>query len=119
MRERHPALPLWAGGFSFGSRVASQRALVDPRIERLVLVALPVLAFDVSYIGDVRQPGFILMAEKDEYGTLAELKRRFPAAVEHFETSEVPAVGHFFDTETHAVEDRVKDYAERMLKGNP
>jgi hypothetical protein len=118
MRERYPKLALWAGGFSFGSRVASQRALVDDRIERLVLVALPVLAFDVSHIAGVRQPGFILMAENDEYGTLAELRRRFPDVVEHFETSEVPGVGHFFENETHTVEDRVKDYAERMLADN-
>ena len=118
MHARHPSLELWAGGFSFGSRVASQRALVDERIERLVLVALPVRAFDVSYIGRVEQPGFILMAENDEYGTLAELQRRYPDAVEHFETSEVPGVGHFFENETHTVEDRVKDYAERMLASN-
>lgn len=117
MHERWPHSELWAGGFSFGSRIAVQRALVDQRIARLVLVALPVLAFDVSYVERVQQPGFVLMAERDEYGTLAELARRFPRAAAHFETSEVPGVGHFFDDRTHAVEDRVKDYAERALAG--
>ncbi len=115
MRERYPELALWAGGFSFGSRTAAQRALVDERIERLVLVALPVLAFDVSYVADVKRPGLILMAENDEYGTLAELKRRYPNVVERFETREVPGVGHFFENETHTVEDLVEDYAERAL----
>lgn len=115
MRERYPKLPLWAGGFSFGSRTTAQRAIVDPRIERLVLVALPVLAFDVSYIGRVTQPGFILMAENDEYGTLAELERRFPEIVGRFETHEVKGVGHFFENETHTVENLVKEYAERAL----
>jgi len=115
MRERYPDSKLWAGGFSFGSRTAVQRAIVDPRIERLVLVALPVLAFDVSYVAEVRQPGFVLMAQNDEYGTLAELKRRHPDAAARFETSEVPGVGHFFENQTNTVEARVMDYAQRAL----
>ena len=117
MHERYPDLPLWAGGFSFGSRTAAQRALVDARIERLVLVALPALAFDVSYVTRVQQPGFVLMAELDPYGTLPELERRFPSVVRHFETHEVPGVGHFFENHTHTVEELVRDYAERALTG--
>ncbi|MBL8860236.1 MAG: hypothetical protein JNL28_17135 [Planctomycetes bacterium] len=115
MEARYPGLPLWAGGFSFGSRTAVQRAIVDPRIRRLVLVALPVLAFDVSYVAQVKQPGFVLMAQNDEYGTLAELQRRYPEAAARFETSEVPGVGHFFENETHTVEARVMEYARRAL----
>jgi alpha/beta superfamily hydrolase len=116
MQERYPSLELWAGGFSFGSRVATQRAVDDKRIVRLVLVALPVLAFDVSYIAHVTQPGFVLMAENDVYGTLAELNRRFPDVMKRFETSEVPGVGHFFDPRTTEVQSRVQAYAERVLE---
>lgn len=116
MAERYPELELWAGGFSFGSRTAAQRAVVDARIRRLVLVALPVLAFDVSYFGAVRQPGFVLMAENDEYGTLPELKRKFPGVEARFEVSEVPGVGHFFDDQTLTVETRVMEYCERVLR---
>jgi alpha/beta superfamily hydrolase len=116
MHARYPALELWGGGFSFGARVATQRALEDARLARLVLVALPVLAFDVSYIGRVTTPGFILMAGKDEYGTLAELRRRYPDVVARFETSEVPDVGHFFDESTSEVQSRVQAYAERALQ---
>jgi alpha/beta superfamily hydrolase len=116
MQTRFPAVELWAGGFSFGSRIAAARAVDDVRIKRLVLVALPVLAFDVSYIARVTQPGFVLMAEKDEYGTLAELNRRFPEVMQRFETSEVPGVGHFFDDKTLEVQSRVQAYAERVLQ---
>ena len=116
MSQRYPGLELWAGGFSFGSRTAAQRALVDPRIARLVLVALPVLAFDVSYVEHVKQPGFVLMAQNDEYGTLAELVPRYPNVAAHFETSEVAGVGHFFDEQTSEVEARVQAYAERVLE---
>lgn len=116
MAERFPGIELWTGGFSFGSRTATQRALVDARIARLVLVALPVLAFNVSYIRNVKQPGFILMAENDEYGTLAELTRRFPDVAARFELSEIPGQGHFFDDTTHEVQARVRAYAERVIE---
>jgi len=116
LRARHPDVELWAGGFSFGSRIASQRAVHDTRIARLVLVALPVLAFDVSHIEEITQPGFILMAENDEFGTKAELARRFPRVLSRFEISEVPGVGHFFDDRTSEVQSRVQAYARRALE---
>ena len=115
MAVRYPGARLWAGGFSFGARTAAQRALSDARIERLVLVALPVLAFDVSYVRDVKQPGFIVMADRDEYGTLADLKRKFPGIEERFETTEIANSGHFFDETNRELEERVRDYAERAL----
>lgn len=116
MQARYPDVEPWGGGFSFGARVAAQRAVSDTRIRRLILVALPVLAFDVSYITQVKQPGFILMAEKDEFGTLAELERRFPGVLARFETSEVPGVGHFFDDRTSEVQSRLQAYAQRVLE---
>jgi len=116
LHTRHSEAELWAGGFSFGSRIASMRAVTDTRIARLVLVALPVLAFDVSHVEEITQPGFILMAEKDEFGTLAELERRFPRALSQLETSEVPGVGHFFDDQTSEVQSRVQAYARRALE---
>lgn len=119
LSARFPGSELWAGGFSFGSRTATQRAVVDSRIARLVLVALPVLAFDVSYLRDVKQPGFILMAQNDEYGTLAELRRKFPDIESRFETSEIENQGHFFDDTTQEVQARVQAYAERVLHARP
>lgn len=116
LAERYPHAQLWAGGFSFGSRTAVQRALVDERIRRLVLVALPVRAFDVSYFAEVRQPGIAIMADRDEYGTLAELRRQFPVLPAGFETAEIANSGHFFDETGHELQARVREYAERKLK---
>jgi uncharacterized protein len=116
LQARHPEVELWGGGFSFGARIAAQRAVTDRRIARVVLVALPVLAFDVSYIEKVVQPGFVLMAQNDEFGTLGELERRFPSTLARFETSEVPGVGHFFDDSTSEVQERVQAYAARALE---
>jgi pimeloyl-ACP methyl ester carboxylesterase len=65
-----PGTELWTGGFSFGARTAASYARRDSRIVRLVLVAIPVGAFDVSFLREVKLPGFVLMAENDQYGTL-------------------------------------------------
>lgn len=117
MERRYPSLELWAGGFSFGSRTASWRALSDPRIQRLVLVALPVLAFDCSYFARVQQPALVVMGEKDTYGTLPELRRQFPDLPPRIETVEIAEAGHFFDRQTNELQERVREYAVRALEG--
>ena len=110
-----PGTELWTGGFSFGARTAASYARRDPRIVRLVLVAIPVGAFDVSFLREVKLPGFVLMAEKDPYGTLETLQMRFPDLYAGLETDEVAGVDHFFQGKTTEVQERVRRYAERAL----
>jgi len=119
MQARHPSAQLWAGGFSFGSRTAVQRALVDERIRRLVLVALPVKAFQVAYFAEVRQPGIVVMADRDEFGTLAELRRQFPTLPPGFEAVEIANSGHFFDETGLELQACVREYALRHLQELP
>jgi len=116
LAAQHPGLPLWAGGFSFGARTAAERATRDARIQRVVLVALPVRKFDCSFLREVTQPGYVLMAGEDEYGTLPELRERFPEAARTLELDEVPGVGHFFEGQTQEVTRRVQHWAERQLE---
>jgi uncharacterized protein len=114
--ELHPRVETWAAGFSFGARVAAQRAGRDARIHKLVLVALPVGKFDCSFLREVRQPGLILMAGNDEYGTLPGLRERFPDLSPALELDEVPGVGHFFEGATQDVSERVRAWAVRQLE---
>lgn len=116
MVARYPGVEVWAGGFSFGSRTAVQRSLVDPRIRRLVLVALPVLAFDCAYFARVTVPALVVMGEKDTYGTLPELRRQFPALPSDVETVEISGAGHFFDDQTQELQETVRAYAARVLE---
>ena len=66
-------LPLWAGGFSFGSRTVARLAPGEPRIDRLLLVAFPCAAFDCSFVEAVRTPGYVIQAGEDDFGNLAAL----------------------------------------------
>jgi alpha/beta superfamily hydrolase len=116
LEERSQGLELWAGGFSFGSRTAALLAAEDQRIARVVLVAFPVAAFDCSFIREVRKPGLILMAENDEYGTRSQLLARYPDLHPDLEVVEIPGAGHFFEGATQAVQERVREWAERTLE---
>jgi len=115
LQTRYPEAELWAAGFSFGARTAASRARVDARIRRTVLVALPVDAFDCSFLTEVSVPGLILQAERDEFGNLAELKRRFPELHPGIELDEVPATNHFFEGASAELQSRARAYASRAL----
>jgi alpha/beta superfamily hydrolase len=116
LAARNAERELWAGGFSFGSRVAASVAAHDDRVRRVVLVALPVVAFDCSFIRDVKKPGLIVMAERDEYGTRAELLERHPDLHPALEVVEIAGTGHFFEGATQTLQEVVREWAERTLE---
>jgi alpha/beta superfamily hydrolase len=115
MEHEFPGVELWAGGFSFGSRTSASWAPKDARIRRILLVALPVRAYDCSFVVKVKQPGLILMAGRDEFGTLAELKDQYSDLPANLETDEIPDTNHFFETRTQELQARVRSWAERCL----
>jgi alpha/beta superfamily hydrolase len=116
LERTFPGVELWAGGFSFGSRTAASHALRDARVARVILVAFPVGAFDLSFVTALAKPGLILMAGKDEYGTLEQLKMRFPDLYPGLVTDEIPDVNHYFHGATSELQSRVRAYAERALE---
>jgi len=113
-----PGLELWAGGFSFGARTAASYARKDPRISRVILVALPVKAYDCSFVREIKKPGLVLMAGKDEFGTLSDLKQRFPDLHPGLETDEIPGVDHYFHGATTELSSRVRAYAQKSLEAD-
>jgi alpha/beta superfamily hydrolase len=115
MEQQFPGLELWLGGFSFGSRTTGSYARKDPRVKRVVLVALPVRAFDCSFVREVRQPGLILMAQDDEYGTLRELRELFPDLPPQLVADEIAGANHYFVSRTQELQARVRSYAEHSL----
>jgi alpha/beta superfamily hydrolase len=107
---------LWAAGFSFGSRTAASLAIRDPRVARVVLVTMPVLAYDCSFVRDLHKPGYLITAGRDQYGSLADVRRALPDLDPRLETDEIPDVDHFFAGKTAELQARVRGYAERALE---
>jgi len=115
MATEFPGVELWAGGFSFGSRTLGSYASKDPRVKRILLVALPVKVFDCSFLRGIKQPGMILMAEHDEFGTLSELRELFPDLPPQLATDEIAGANHYFVSRTQELQARVRSWATDIL----
>ncbi len=116
LQERFPGVPLWAAGYSFGSRTVCGLATRDERIQRLILIAFPVAVYECSCIEAVQRPGFLLFGGGDEFGTLTELAQRFPRLSEELEVDEIPGADHFFRGRTPILEERIQAYARRAVE---
>ncbi len=115
MEREFPALPLWAGGFSFGSRTVGSLARREPRIRRVALIAPPAKAYDCRFLREIRQPTLVLHAENDEFGTPADFDASVGPLPANFERITIPGVEHFFRGATPQLEATIKDWAERSL----
>jgi alpha/beta superfamily hydrolase len=74
MRARHPTLPLWMAGFSFGARVGLSVGARDPRVSKLLGVGLALRMFDYGFLATCEKPKAIIQASDDEYGPRTEIE---------------------------------------------
>ncbi|HVZ72504.1 MAG TPA: alpha/beta family hydrolase [Polyangia bacterium] len=68
LARRHPTLPLWMAGFSFGARVGLTVGAREPRVQKLLGIGLALNMFDYSFLAATTKPKAIIQAENDEYG---------------------------------------------------
>jgi uncharacterized protein len=119
LQAKYPGAPVWAAGFSFGSRTVFGLSKRDGRIERLVLVGFPLRAFDLPNVDRIRQPTFFIWGEHDEFGTLSDLRAAYPVLPEHFTFHVVAGDDHFFKPNTRELEHEVWRWATAQLEGAP
>jgi alpha/beta superfamily hydrolase len=118
LAERHPGLPLWGAGFSFGARTMARLARSEPRLERILLIALPIKTYSIVDIDRIEQPTYFLFGGRDEFGTRADFEAQYPRLPAHFVVEEEPLADHLYHGRTPLVEERVRGYAQRALEGN-
>jgi uncharacterized protein len=94
MRARHPGVPVWLGGFSFGSFVALRAASrVDCR--GLVLVAPPVQRFAFGQtVADC--PVLVVQGDADDVVACDDVARWVDATTPRPRFERMAGVGHFF-----------------------
>lgn len=115
LQERHPGLPLWAAGYSFGSRVVAELAQRDLGVERVFLIAFPCRMYSPAGLANLAVPGLILLGGEDEFGTSTDLARGLPRRPPRLELVEIPGADHFFRGRTPLVESAVLEHAQRAL----
>ncbi len=113
LAARHPDLPLWMAGFSFGARVGLSVGARDARVGKLLGVGLALQMFDYGFLASCPKPKAVVQAANDEYGGraaieaavagMAEPKRLwvvddashlFPGQLDPFETAARAAVAY-------------------------
>lgn len=96
LRSRYPELPVTAGGFSFGSRVALQLTRSDPAIRRVIAVGFPTKYPNREYAYEVQAPKHFIQSTNDEFGPRAEFSAFYESLPEPKSLDWVEASDHFF-----------------------
>ena len=119
--DRHPALPVFLAGFSFGARVGLEVGTRDPRVRFLVGVGTPVSIpereYDFSFLEECRKPLLLAHGDRDEFGSVEDL-RALAARVPEESRVKVEIIhgaGHFFDQQLEELRRAVAGWAEEML----
>jgi alpha/beta superfamily hydrolase len=114
MAERFPGAPLWACGFSFGSWIAWNVGLDDPRVPMLLGLGLPVNHFDFTPVKDSEKAKFLIHGERDTVASLRDIRRLYAELREPKELVVIDDTDHLFDGRTsevgEAIEDLLKDW---------
>lgn len=115
LAREQPGVPLYAAGFSFGSRVALQLAIRDERVERALGVGLAVDLFDFSFVTRLEKPKAFIHADRDEYGRLEKVQalvEQLPGPKRLFV---VPDCGHLAQGRLDAFAQVAKEAVEWLI----
>jgi uncharacterized protein len=109
MRDRHPGVPIWAAGMSFGSWIALTVGVEDAGISTLVAIAPPLSHYDFAPVRTSEKPKFFIQGERDELCPLKEMQAFYAHAVEPKELVVIDAADHLFDGKVLEVGDAIED----------
>lgn len=108
-----PAVPVGLVGYSFGALMSLQWIASGGRVDALVLVGVPLRSVSGgdNDLAPVPDGTLIVAAERDQFGTAAELRQRFAKA----RVAEVRGVDHFFVGKRDEMARLVTDELARTL----
>jgi uncharacterized protein len=109
MASRHPGLPIWTGGMSFGAWVAMSVGVDDSRVSTLFGISTPVCRYDFDAIAHSTKAKFLIHGERDEVCSLKEVRTFYARAAEPKELVVIDAADHLFDGKVSEVADAIED----------
>ena len=122
LAENYPGLPVFLAGFSFGARVGLEAGVSDARVGFLIGVGTPVSIeerdYDFSFLRECRKPLLLVHGERDEFGSVAELRAlasRLPPEA-RVQLTIIPGAGHFFDQQLEDLRRVVAEWAAARLR---
>lgn len=114
LAAKHPGKKIFAGGFSFGSWVASRVACDDERVSAIFLIGAPVAKYDLRYLRHCPKPLLFVHGSNDAFGEVGQLTaitEQCPDA----ETIIVSGADHFFKDQIEVVEQTLYEWVEARL----
>ena len=122
LTEKHPGLPVFLAGFSFGARVGLEVGTRDARVGYLIGVGTPVSIpereYDFSFLDECRKPLLLVQGDRDEFGSVPDLRAlaaRLPAE-SRARVEVIPGAGHFFDEQLEDLRRAVAAWAAERLQ---
>lgn len=112
LAENYTNQPITLAGFSFGSRVGSEVGIDDDRVVRLITIGTPVDKYDFSFLKNVRKPILFVHGDRDEFGTIRNLKSLFVQVAENTDANLAvfKDCGHFFENHLTQLRDTIHDW---------
>jgi len=111
MAARYPGVPLWAAGFSFGSRIALETGAEDPRVSVLIGIAPPVnrdgYTWDRTLLSE--KPKFFVQGDLDELCPLKDMWAFYARLKEPKELVVIDGARHLFEGKTKEVGEALED----------
>jgi alpha/beta superfamily hydrolase len=118
LAQRHPTLPLWLAGFSFGARVGLTVGAHDARVRKLLGIGLALSMFDYSFLDACDKPKALIQAEHDEYGARAAVEAAVAKMAEPKRLWVVDGATHLFPQHLAPLEAAAGEAAAWLLS-NP
>ncbi len=112
MSAAYAGVELWAGGFSFGSHIATTVGADDDRVCALVAIAPPVDRYEFASVKLSRKPTFIVHGGRDELISIRTVRHFYAQLHEPKELVEIDGADHLFDGQAAEVGDALVDLLE-------
>ena len=106
---QHPGKAVYAAGYSFGSWVAWNVGIDDPRVRLLLGVGLPVNLFDFSPVARSDKAKFLIHGTLDEVVPLRDIRKLYADLEEPKELAIIDGADHLFDGRTSELGESVED----------
>ena len=100
-------------GYSFGSMVGLRAGAADPRVHKLIGVALPVGVGDPSFLLGVTKPTLLISGDHDNYSPISSLQSLFAKLPEPKALVTVAGADHFFWGQEEEVAKAAVEFLEK------
>lgn len=100
-------------GYSYGSVAGLAAGMENEAVSALVAIAPPVNAFNMDFIGAIKQPLLVIAGDMDAFCSIDELKKTLP---EQARLEVLGGVDHFYTGSEMMAAEKVARFLEEVFK---